>query len=120
MSLREEVLELLHLPPSRFTTSPDARTPDRIDKGKVFVLTYRQTVTQSPQIGTRINELQLWILTPKLNLEKGGADDDLDRALDEVLDAIDAAPQLTWTTAERTVWDDAWHGYMISTSVPTT
>lgn len=120
MTVRSDILAMLALPPNRFVTGDTARTPENIPTGKVHVLIYRSTVTQAPQHGMRFNEVELWILTPKLNLEPGGADDDLDSALDVVLDAIDAVQQLTWTTAERTVWDEMLHGYKISLSVPTT
>lgn len=119
MTVRSDIVAMLNLPANRFVVSDQARTPEFIATGKVHVLVYRQTVTAGPQHGMRLNEVELWILTPKLNLEEKGADDDLDAALTNVLDAIDNTEQLTWSTAERAVWDDALHGYRISLSVPT-
>lgn len=120
MTVRSDILAALALPANRFVVSDTARTPEVIPTGKVHVLVYRSTVTAGAQHGMRLNEVELWALTPKLNLIPDGADDDLDDALEAILDAIDATQQLTWTTAERTVWDDALHGYKISLSVPTT
>lgn len=120
MTVRSDVLALLNLPPSRFVTSDTARTPDRIGSGKVHVLLYRARVEPAPQHARRSNALELWLLTPKLALEKDGADDDLDAALDQVLSAIDVADGLLWTTAERGVWADEWHGYKIDLSVQST
>lgn len=120
MTVRSEILAMLDLPTNRFTTGDTARTPEVIPTGKCHVLVYRSSVAVAPQHGMRLNEVELWILTPKLNLEPRGADDDLDAALDVVLDAIDDAEQLTWSLAERSVWDDALHGYKINLSVPTT
>lgn len=119
MTVRSDVLALLDLPASRFVTTDTARTPDRIASGKVHVLVYRSRVEPAPQHALRNNELELWLLTPKQELVKGGADDDLDAALDVVLSAIDAADPLLWTVAERGVWSEEWHGYKIDLSVQT-
>lgn len=120
MSIRTDVLAALALPPSRFRCLPNATPPDRIEVGKIVVMVYRTALEPAPQHGVRVNALDLWLLTPKESLAPDGADDDLDDALDQVLAAIDAAPQLTWSTAERGVWEDSAHGYKITLSIPTT
>lgn len=120
MSIRADVLALLDLPTSRFRLIPNAMPPDRIEAGKVALLVARTSLVPAPQHGRRTNTLSLWLLTPKESLAQDGADDDLDAALDQVLDAIDATASLTWSTAERSVWEDVAHGYNITISLTTT
>ena len=42
------------------------------------------------------------------------ADDDLDTALEQVIDVIDPMPAILWDTAERLALLDHWQGYKIS------
>lgn len=45
------------------------------------------------------------------------ADDELDAALEEVLEAIDLVDAYEWTTAERVVLDDKWPAFRVATTV---
>lgn len=116
MSVRTEVAAALVLP-NQYRVIPFQAGLDRIEVGKVVVILYRATVRPAPQHQAIVNELEAWVLIPKV--KPGDADEALDDALDVVLAAIDTAPGLLWTDAERGVWDDTYPGYKITLTVTT-
>lgn len=91
----------------------DGRLPDQITDPALAL-----GVEQVEPAGVgRMRRWTLWlaVLTP---LQSEGVDDDLEQTLAAVLDALDAARQLTWTTATRTaVKDDAYHAIVVNVSV---
>ena len=84
--------------------------------GKPTVLVYRAEVTHRGEGGLRDNTLTVVVVGPK----QIDPDDDLDGYLDDVLDVLDATPlPVAWTTAERSVYDDTFPAYKITTTMTT-
>lgn len=85
---------------------------------RATVYVSRATVVPRPPVH-REHTVAVWVLAPEV--DEVAADRTLDPELDRVLDALDAHPSLTWTTAERTVFggEDGFHAWRIDASVPT-
>lgn len=67
----------------------------------------------------RSYDVALLVIAPKT--EVGPADDQLDDLLEDVLLALEESPDLiTWTTAERAVYQDAQPAYEVTLQVPVT
>jgi len=93
----------------------DGRLPEQIS-GPTLALGVQEI---EPAGIARMRKWALWlgILTP---LQSEGVEDQLEQTLTTVLDALDAAQPLTWTTATRTaVKDDAYHAIVVTVTVTT-
>jgi hypothetical protein len=112
MSVRTELAALLKtaLPTFRvvgYPTSPDAIT-------RPTVLLWQTKVVRLPAApeGAWLVDLDLWVVVG--TEDPATCDDDLDTALELVVEAIDPMPAIIWDTAERLTLLDKWQGYKIS------
>lgn len=93
----------------------DGRLPEQIT-GPALALGVEEV---EPAGIARMRKWSLW-LAVLTQLQSEGVDDALEELLTEVLNAIDAAQPLTWTTAKRTaVKDDAYHALAVTVTVTT-
>lgn len=82
---------------------------------KPTVLAWADTLTRGPGLKGRnlvAVDYRVWALVA--GEDAATVDDDLDPALDAVLDAIAGVQFIDWTTAERGIFDDHWHGWRIT------
>jgi hypothetical protein len=90
--------------------------PDAAEPGKTYVSVYRTTVAPSPAAaGARRHDVEIVVMSSKT--DPATADDDLDAALDAVLDVIDDDAQLSglvWDQAQRGVIAETYPAYTIS------
>lgn len=77
-------------------------------------LVFLESITRPDQLG--LHRLQIdfgiWLLVGSENPEK--ASDQADDALMELLGALQGIDQLWWSSAERGVYDEKWHGYKLT------
>lgn len=72
---------------------------------------------EAPQSGQRTYNAVVSVFSPLT--EAGRLDTDLDDSIQELLDAMDAVPNLTWTDAKRVIGNnDQNFGFDITVSVP--
>jgi len=88
------------------------RLPDNIT-GITLAVTVAN-VEHNPQLPMKCRDwtLNVLVLSPLQDPEQ--ADLELEDALDQVLDAVDAAQPLRWTTSERVVLDEKYNAHRIS------
>lgn len=82
---------------------------------KPTVLAWADNLTRGPGLKGRDLvkvEYRIWALVD--GEDPAIVDDDLDVALDHVLDALAGIKFIDWTTAERGVFEGAWHGWRIT------
>jgi hypothetical protein len=88
------------------------RLPDNVT-GVTLAITVAK-VEHNPQLPMRCRDwtLDVFVLSPLQDPEK--ADLELEDAVDDVLDALDDAQPLRWTTSERVVLDESYNGHRIA------
>lgn len=114
MSERTRLLEQLveTLPDTWHLAGGDFTPGYTITRPTVYAVTAR--VEPSELNGAqRRYEVDVVVAVPK----QIDADDDLDAALEEVLEAIDESEVYTWTAAERVVLDEKWPAFRVATTV---
>lgn len=81
---------------------------------KPTVLAWANTLTRGPALkaGLVSVEYRVWALVD--GEDPATVDDVLDPVLDDVLDVIAGIQFIDWTTAERGIYDDHWHGWRIT------
>lgn len=82
---------------------------------KPTVLAWADTLTRGPGLKGRdlvSVDYRLWALVD--GEDATTVDDSLDPVLDDVLDAVAGIGFIDWTTAERGLYDDRWHGWRIT------
>jgi hypothetical protein len=81
---------------------------------KPTVLAWANTLTRGPGLkaGLVAVEYRVWALVA--GEDPATVDDDLDPVLDDVLDVIAGIQFIDWTTAERGIYDDHWHGWRVT------
>lgn len=84
------------------------------------VMPYVDEVTRRPEGGPTLRQYQFGLLLVGVKVAPGGGDDDLDRALEDVLHALDQAPGLTWSLAKRSVYEGRLPAYLVTVQVLTT
>jgi len=92
-----------------------AKVLEPFDAGGVTVMVAVHTTTREPQLGpaARGYEATVYVITEQV--DPGAGDDTLEQALEDTLDALDAAQLVTWERAERTVFGrDLWPCYEIT------
>lgn len=95
----------------RIIGAPDV--PSQIDPGTYAIRCWQTRIDPGPAFGSVLQPLVLWVLSGRK--EPGGADDDLDVAMPEVLSVLHPLEWVRWTAGERGVMDNdngtAWHGW---------
>lgn len=113
MSARTELATALSAGlPSSYRVVGFNSTLDSVAKPTVMV--WQQTLTRPDDFGLqRVNvTLNLWVLVGQQN--SGNADNALDTALEKVLGALQPIDWVEWTTAERGVFAEKFHGYQVT------
>lgn len=75
----------------------------------------RTQVAPAPETGSFLNTFDVWTVTPKTDSDL--VDDDLDAALDALLEAMLPLGYLAWETAEREMHPDGYHAYKMNVTV---
>lgn len=86
---------------------------DRVPKRTVMVWVDALTPVGISSDNLKV-DLALWVLTPSEDTPT--ADDDLDDALLDVIEALRPLTAFTWTRAQRGVYEDRFHGYQLTIS----
>lgn len=91
------------------------RLPDNITTLTLVVMVAK--VEHNPQLPMRCRDwtIDVLVLSPLQAPDK--ADLELEDAVDDVLDAIDNAQPLRWTTSERIVLDESYNGHRIAVAI---
>ncbi len=78
------------------------------------VMLWQSLIERMPQIGLDLLKVtvEMWVLVGQESPD--AASDALDDALDDVLEALQPLSWVDWTTAERGVLSDRFHGYRIT------
>lgn len=88
-------------------------SPDHIGANKVHVSVFRANLTRATAQSLAHN-LTIEVMIGESDSE--AAEDKLDVALDNVLLSLERVNGVTWTTADRTIFDDKFIGYSITLS----
>lgn len=116
MSIRTDIVaKLVAALPATWYVIPAYRAPDAVTAPTVLV--YRSQNDRIPTAGTSTRPLITATLTATLvtGIEATEeADDALDDTLDTLALAIEGIPGLIWTTSERIVLEDRWHGWRLT------
>lgn len=117
-NVRDDVaLILAGVLPDEWDIIPHATDVDHVEPGHPVLMIFRARVKPGPTFGAYTNELQLWLLDE--HTTPGEVDDSLDERLAVLLAALHDAPALQWTDAERGVYADQFHGFVITVNVNT-
>lgn len=110
-ALAEALVSVL---PPEWDVRADLRPVDAITAPTVTVWT--RDVAPGPTRGLRTYSLGVTLLSPVT--DPAEVDDSLDDLLPTLLTAIEHLDPVTWTAAERGVWDSSHHSYSLTVSVP--
>jgi hypothetical protein len=103
--------------PRKFKVIPQPRNTDTIEAKHPVVLVIRTSRKPSPAaMGQYFDEFAIWVIEPKII----DPEDDLDDALDAVILALDAYPNITWTEAERSTYAEENPAYRIAATAVAT
>lgn len=114
MSARTWIMNaLIDQLPSAWQIRADPREQDQIS---------RTTVVIWPETAERLNggNLVTWALTAYImvpDAPPGPRELALESALETLIDAIEAAPEIAWTRLERTVFMDRFHAYKVDLNI---
>ncbi len=111
MSLRTDVVQALKSALGSRYAITGLRTVDVVTKRALLV--YQESLTPTEAFAPTVRaQLAVWILVPQEKPD--AADDALDEALEDVLGVVHPMQSLTWTSAERGVFQESWHGYKLT------
>ena len=115
---RDFLVDKLTVLEPAFRVLPYARTIDPPRKPTVLVRVDR--VEPAGEAGARrVRRYRYAVIIIPIKTNGDPAEDELDACLEDVLAAIDAAPDVTWEAAERGTWEDtAFPAYEVTVSVP--
>lgn len=104
--------------PKTWLIVPEQRTFDAVGKTTLVVKQQRITRTSAAPIGIRTVEFTLTLVSRFKNI--AAAEDDLDARLDELLQVLDAAGGIKWTTADKVAVTETYLGYDVEVEINTT
>lgn len=112
MNVREQVAAALSaaLPGYRVLGYP--MDPDAVTRPTIMMWTSLIERLEQIDLDRLKVTVELWVLVA--SEDPARVDDALDDALDDVIVALHPIPWLTWSTAERGVLTDRFHGYRIT------
>lgn len=113
MNVRTAVADaLIEALPATFLVRGYPFEPDAVTRPTVMV--WQSTIERYPQItlDRLVVTVELWVLVGSEDPSK--ADDALDDAVTEVIEALHPITWLNWTIAERGVLIEKFHGYRIT------
>jgi len=108
VSALSEVIAVLA--PLGWTTM--GRLPENISAVTLAVMVAK--VEHSPNLPPQCRDWSIDVIVLSPLQDPGQADLELEDAVDDVLDAIDAAQPLRWTTSERVVLDETYNAHRVS------
>ena len=115
---------------AQVTAAIDAAMPDGVDvvgyarqidpPARSTVMVRIDEVTRPAGLPTGCRAYKFALVCIAASTDPGGpADDELDGLLEDVLHALDVAPDLTWETASRAVYNDTNPAYEVVLTVHT-